>query len=611
MTTIPPHYTDRYIVQRYNKALNFVQNLPASSSFQPTKSQKLELYALYKQVSQGDINTQRPGLFDVVGRAKWDAWKKLEGLSVLEARHIYVEALLRVATEAYKRNVGREEAQQIIHAFAIMRPSGDDSDDLDTDDTSNLDEEDDDEEDTSVASEDAEEQAYLRDIQESTTSNKGIPFQVPDNNTTPYGSPDRHLLSQQQQQQRRTSPVLTRGNRPPSAASINTMVTAPMTPRQMPSTSTPTTTTVGSYNNSRPPSVANSSVNGVRPRSALSTTRLGQNAYRGNEKRPNHMTRDDLRVLPNKDSFNEEEFDDSVNPWQHIPTSSSQNHKLHHQHNNIRRASSSEDSIENINNDNNRSRTPAERLRKVPSASHLRLPSPMYNTSSTTSSRQPTRLTSSLSSPSPPPYPPQLQSMTPINNNLYQQSPVLGSSASSSVTATPQLINTNSINNTNNESRMVYTPTTSRSNSRSQIRFGTQNTDPNHRTLFSDPQYTSVVALGPATKRALESLQNEVIALNDRIDDLRRELVERDKQRAIKNKSDDEHSSGSDDDIGDGWRWVIKAAIKYAGVNLMTALILFFILYKSGSPVAYAILKQSNKMWQSFKLRVLISNVVV
>lgn len=43
MTTIPPHYTDRYIVQRYNKALNFVQNLPASSSFQPTKSQKLEV----------------------------------------------------------------------------------------------------------------------------------------------------------------------------------------------------------------------------------------------------------------------------------------------------------------------------------------------------------------------------------------------------------------------------------------------------------------------------------------------------------------------------------------------------------------------------------------
>ncbi|KAL9544022.1 hypothetical protein MBANPS3_007839 [Mucor bainieri] len=71
MASIPPHYTDRFLLQRYNKALHFVQHLPATSNFQPTKSQKLELYALYKQVSEGDINTQRPGLFDVVGRAKW------------------------------------------------------------------------------------------------------------------------------------------------------------------------------------------------------------------------------------------------------------------------------------------------------------------------------------------------------------------------------------------------------------------------------------------------------------------------------------------------------------------------------------------------------------
>lgn len=43
MVTIPPHYTDRFIVQRYNKALHFVQHLPATSNFQPTKSQKLEV----------------------------------------------------------------------------------------------------------------------------------------------------------------------------------------------------------------------------------------------------------------------------------------------------------------------------------------------------------------------------------------------------------------------------------------------------------------------------------------------------------------------------------------------------------------------------------------
>lgn len=43
----------------------------------------------------------------------------------------------------------------------------------------------------------------------------------------------------------------------------------------------------------------------------------------------------------------------------------------------------------------------------------------------------------------------------------------------------------------------------------------------------------------------------------------------------------------------------------------MTGLVLFFILYKSGSPIAYAVLKQTGKYWHTFKLRVLISNMVV
>ncbi|KAI9320149.1 acyl CoA binding protein-domain-containing protein [Dichotomocladium elegans] len=99
MSTVPPHYSDRFVQKRFNKALYIVQRLSPSSSFQPSKEQKLELYALYKQAASGNINTQRPGIFDVVGRAKWDAWKKLEGLSSLEAKHRYVEALLRFAVE--------------------------------------------------------------------------------------------------------------------------------------------------------------------------------------------------------------------------------------------------------------------------------------------------------------------------------------------------------------------------------------------------------------------------------------------------------------------------------------------------------------------------------
>jgi len=40
---------------------------------------KLELYALGKQGSIGDINEPRPGFTDPKGRFKWDAWLLQKG----------------------------------------------------------------------------------------------------------------------------------------------------------------------------------------------------------------------------------------------------------------------------------------------------------------------------------------------------------------------------------------------------------------------------------------------------------------------------------------------------------------------------------------------------
>lgn len=36
---------------------------------------QLEFYGLFMQSTIGDVNTERPGLDDPKGRAKWDAWK--------------------------------------------------------------------------------------------------------------------------------------------------------------------------------------------------------------------------------------------------------------------------------------------------------------------------------------------------------------------------------------------------------------------------------------------------------------------------------------------------------------------------------------------------------
>ncbi|KAI8099026.1 acyl-CoA-binding protein [Halteromyces radiatus] len=56
----------------------------------PSNDVLLKLYALYKQATVGDNNTARPGVFDMKGKAKWDAWDKIKGTSQEEAEKQYI-----------------------------------------------------------------------------------------------------------------------------------------------------------------------------------------------------------------------------------------------------------------------------------------------------------------------------------------------------------------------------------------------------------------------------------------------------------------------------------------------------------------------------------------
>ena len=57
----------------------------------------LELYALYKQATSGDVSGSRPGMLDVRGRAKYDAWAKKKGASKDAAMQAYVDLVARLA----------------------------------------------------------------------------------------------------------------------------------------------------------------------------------------------------------------------------------------------------------------------------------------------------------------------------------------------------------------------------------------------------------------------------------------------------------------------------------------------------------------------------------
>ena len=56
----------------------------------PDNETLLQLYSLYKQATEGDINSDPPGMFDFVAKAKYDAWTKLKGTSTDDALHQYI-----------------------------------------------------------------------------------------------------------------------------------------------------------------------------------------------------------------------------------------------------------------------------------------------------------------------------------------------------------------------------------------------------------------------------------------------------------------------------------------------------------------------------------------
>jgi diazepam-binding inhibitor (GABA receptor modulating acyl-CoA-binding protein) len=71
-----------------------VEALPKS----PGNDKLLELYGLYKQATKGDATGKRPGMFDLKGRAKFDAWSLRKGMTAEEARAAYVKLVDALTT---------------------------------------------------------------------------------------------------------------------------------------------------------------------------------------------------------------------------------------------------------------------------------------------------------------------------------------------------------------------------------------------------------------------------------------------------------------------------------------------------------------------------------
>ena len=56
----------------------------------PSNDELLQLYALYKQGTSGDVTGSRPSAFKLKDRAKYDAWAKLKGTGKDDAQGKYI-----------------------------------------------------------------------------------------------------------------------------------------------------------------------------------------------------------------------------------------------------------------------------------------------------------------------------------------------------------------------------------------------------------------------------------------------------------------------------------------------------------------------------------------
>lgn len=66
----------------------------------PSNEELLDLYALFKQATDGDVSGERPGGFDFKAIAKYDAWASKKGIAKEQAMNDYI-ALMGKLQQAY------------------------------------------------------------------------------------------------------------------------------------------------------------------------------------------------------------------------------------------------------------------------------------------------------------------------------------------------------------------------------------------------------------------------------------------------------------------------------------------------------------------------------
>lgn len=81
--------------ENFNTAVSQSKELPS----RPSNEDLLQLYALFKQATDGDASGDKPGGFDFKAIAKYTAWEEKKGMSKEQAMQEYVSLVERLRKE--------------------------------------------------------------------------------------------------------------------------------------------------------------------------------------------------------------------------------------------------------------------------------------------------------------------------------------------------------------------------------------------------------------------------------------------------------------------------------------------------------------------------------
>ncbi len=83
------------LIDDFNSAVSQSKDLPS----RPSNEDLLQLYALFKQATDGDVSGDKPGGFDFKAIAKYSAWEEKKGTGKEQAMQEYVNLVDRLKKE--------------------------------------------------------------------------------------------------------------------------------------------------------------------------------------------------------------------------------------------------------------------------------------------------------------------------------------------------------------------------------------------------------------------------------------------------------------------------------------------------------------------------------